>query len=112
MKDKNAADMIDTAPTLIKAVLSDLFVRHWFISFLALLFIVSALMLAQSAHQTRRLTNEWQNLTQQQQSYQIRWESLRLELTSLSETDRISSLARKQLGMVKVTSKNEKVITQ
>jgi len=33
-------------------------------------------------------------------------------MTSLSEANRISSLAKKQLNMKEVNSKNEKIITQ
>ena len=111
MKSKKQNKSKQPAPSLLKALVVDLLVRHWMVSGLAVLFVFSSMQLATTSHHARKLTAEWQNLRQVHQDEQVAWESLRLELTTLSEADRISNLAKKQLGMVEVTTKNEKVIT-
>lgn len=111
MTQKKSKKIANQAPSLIKALMQDIFVRHWFVSAMALLCVVSGMMLALSSHSARRLTTEWQQLRQQHQSEQLNWGALRLELTSLREADRVSGLAKKQLGMIEVNSKNEKVIS-
>ncbi|WP_444997567.1 cell division protein FtsL [Aliikangiella sp. IMCC44359] len=102
---------IKQAPSLLRVLLFDVVIRHWLVSALAVSFIIFSMVLANTSHKTRRLTAEWQKLRQEHQDQQILWESLRLELTTLTEPDRISNLARKELGMVEVTTKNEKVIS-
>ena len=111
MKNNKQKKSVEQAPSLLMALLHDLFVRHWLVSGLAVLFVVSSMQLAKTSHQSRKLTAEFQKLRQSEQEQQVAFESLRLELTTLSEADRISSLAKKQLGMVEVTTKNEKVIS-
>ena len=111
MKKQKQTKKVEQAPSLLKVLVLDLFVRHWLVSALSVLFVISSMYLAKTSHTTRKLTAEWQKLRQQQQDQQVAWEALRLELTTLSEADRISNLAKKQLGMVEVTTKNEKVIT-
>lgn len=111
MAKKKQAKKTQQAPSLLKVLVFDLFVRHWLVSALALLCVISAMQLAKTSHQSRKLTAEWQELRQQHEDEQVAWESLRLELTALSEPDRITNLARKELGMIEVTTKNEKVIT-
>jgi cell division protein FtsL len=111
MKNKKQPNTADAQPSLLKALVVDLFVRHWIVSALVVLFVVSSMQLASTSHKSRKLTAEWQALRQAQQAHQVAWESLRLELTALSEADRISNLAKKQLGMVDVTTKNEMVIS-
>ena len=99
------------APSLLKALVLDIFVRHWGVTTLALLLMVSAMMSAHTSHSSRRFTAELQAQKKQQEVLQIQWEALRLELTTLTEPNRLSSEAIKQLGMKEVTTKNEKVIT-
>ncbi|TQV89829.1 cell division protein FtsL [Aliikangiella coralliicola] len=111
MAKKKQKKVTKKAPALLVVLLSDIFVRHWVVTALALLFVSSSMMIAHTSHSARRLTAEWQELRQQHRTEQVNWESLRLELTTLSEPDRISSQAKKQLGMVEVTTKNEKVIS-
>lgn len=99
------------APSLLKVMLFDFFVKNWLVSLLAIMFLASAMMLAYKTHETRNLTAKWKNLRKQNQQQKIQWDALRLELSSLSEADRISNLARSKLGMKKVDSKTEKVIS-
>jgi len=111
MKNNKQAKTAKQAPSLLKVLVLDLIVRHWLVTALAVLFVISSMHLASTSHTARKLTAEWQKLRDSQQEQQVAHESLRLELTTLSEADRISNLAKKQLGMVEVTTKNEKVIT-
>jgi len=111
MKNNTAVNITDKAPSLLKALLLDIFVRHWTVTVLALIFIGSSMVLVHTSHNTRRLTIAWQGSLQAYQLQQVTWESLRLELSSLREANRISSLAKKQLGMVEVSTTNEKVIS-
>ena len=101
----------NNAPSLLKVLSFDIFVNHWMVTLLALLLVSSAMVLAHTTHDSRRLMSQWQKLRQTHQSNQVVWESLRLELSSLSEADRISNLAKKQLDMIEVNSHNEKVIS-
>ncbi len=100
-----------TAPSLLKVLLVDLFVTYWLIAILAVAFSFSAIMLIYKSHDSRRLTTKWQSLTQQQHQQQLKSDALRLELTSLSESDRIFTLAKKKLGMIEVNANNEEVIS-
>lgn len=111
MKSKKQKKTVQPMPSLLKEMVMDLFVRHWIVSALAVLFVLSAMMSAITSHQARKLTASWQELREEQQDQQIVWESLRLEITTLTEADRIKNLAKKDLGMVEVTTKNETVIT-
>ena len=108
---KKQKKITQKAPALLTVLLGDIFVRHWAVTLLALLFVCSSMMIAHTSHSARRLTAQWQELRQEHQSEQVNWESLRLELTALSEPHRIANQAKKQLGMIKVSTKNEKVIS-
>ena len=111
MKKAKPTKQAQSAPSLLKVLLVELLLRHWLVSLLAVSLVLSSMWLANTSHANRKLTAQWDSLRQAQQNEQIAWESLRLELTALSEADRISNLAKKQLGMIEVTTKNEKVIT-
>ena len=111
MSNKQNSKASNNAPSLLKVLLLEIFVTHWMLTLLALLFVSSAIVLVHTTHDSRRLMSEWQSLKNTHQTEQVVWESLRLELSSLSEIDRISSLAKKQLGMVEVKTHNEKVIS-
>ena len=100
----------DKKPSLVKEVFVDLLLIHWFLSSLVVLFIASAMLQAKTSHETRRSVAKWQSLREQSQQQQIKWQALRLEMSSLTEADRISRLARKQLNMVEVTTEKEKII--
>lgn len=101
----------DKKPSLVKEIFADLLLNHWFLSSLVVLFIASAMLQARTSHETRRAVAKWQSLREESQQQQIKWQALRLEMSSLTEADRISRLARKQLNMVEVTTEKEKIIS-
>ncbi len=111
MTNKKTKKKSTKPPSLIKALLVDIFVSYWMVTALGCVFVCSSMMLAYAGHDNRRLTTEWQKLRQSHQDVQAEWKSLRLEQSALRESDRISDLARKQLNMLDVNSKNEKVIS-
>ena len=98
-------------PTLIKEIVKDVFSRFWLISLLAFFAVTSAMFQAKTSHEARKSVAESQKLREQHQQREIEMQSLRLELTSLTEPNRISSLAKKQLDMIVISTKNEKIIT-
>ena len=110
-KDPRKTKVKDKNPSLLKEIFSDLLMTHWFLSILVVLFIASAMLQARTSHETRRAVAKWQNLRDESQQQQIEWQALRLEMSSLTEADRISRLARKQLNMVEVNNENEKIIS-
>lgn len=107
----NKVSQKNKPPSLVKEILVDILVRHWFLTTLSLVAIASAMLLAKTSHEVRRATAESQELREARQQQEINWQALRLEMTSLSEANRISSKAKKELDMIKVTISNEKVIT-
>ena len=98
-------------PSLIKVLFVDVFAKHWPVALLSTFVVFSAMYQAKTSHDTRRAVAESQKLRETQQKLEIDGQSLRLEITSLTEADRISSLAKKQLDMIEVTTNNEKIIT-
>lgn len=110
MKQSKQKGKSQQPPSLLGVLFSDILISHWIVTLLALLFVCSSMFQAITSHNTRRLTANWQEMREQYQDYQLSSDALRLELTALSEADRISNLARKELGMIEVTTKNEKVI--
>ena len=98
-------------PSLVREIIVDLGIRHWFLTLLVLTVVLSAMMQARTAHDTRLAIAESQKLREERQQEEINWQALRLELTSLTEANRIASKAQKELKMNKVDSKNEKIIT-
>jgi cell division protein FtsL len=111
MTNKNNIKISNNAPSLLKVLLLDIFVNHWIVTTLAGLFVASAMLLAHTTHDSRKLTAQLQALRQLNETEQLTTGSLRLEISSLSEANRISSLAKSQLGMVNVDIRNEKVIS-
>ncbi len=116
MKDKKNNATLKRAkngevPSLLKVLFIDVFAKHWPVALLSTLVVFSAMYQAKTSHETRRAVAESQKLREAQQKLEIDGQSLRLEITSLTEADRISSLAKKQLDMIEVTTKNEKIIT-
>jgi len=99
-------------PSLLATLLNDLLRRHWLITLLVVLNVWSAMQLATSSHQVRRATAKLQQLQQEYQQELAVFESMRLEMAALTEPDRVSSLAKRQLGMTQVTAENERVIEQ
>ncbi len=98
-------------PSLSVEILKDVLLKQGLVSGLLLITIISAMIQAQTSNQVRRAVAQSQSIREQIQKQQIQSQTLRLELTSLSEADRVSSLASKRLGMVEVTNDNEKIIS-
>jgi cell division protein FtsL len=111
MNNKKSQNKTNNTPSLLKVLWLDLFVRHGVVTALAFLTVGSSMLLTVTTHDSRRLTAQLEQLENEQQVKQVAWESLRLELTSLSEADRLSSLAKEELNMIEVKSHNEKVIS-
>ncbi len=109
-KKKRTQKENNKTPSLLKEITNDLLLVHWFIVCLILLLISSAMLQAKTSHDVRKIVAQWQGLREENQQQQIKWQSLRLEMTSLTEADRIARLAKKQLDMIDVNSKNEKII--
>lgn len=101
----------DKQPSLIRELSKDIFSRFWLITLLAISVVFSAMFQAKTSHEARKSVAESQKLREQRQQQEIEMQSLRLELTSLTEANRISSLAKKQLNMIGTNTKNEKIIT-
>jgi len=110
-KKKPRKKIANKPPSLLKEITADLLVRHWLVSLLAIATVISAMKLANTSHDVRRAVAESQQLREQRQQQEIEWQTLRLEMTSLTEADRISRLAKEQLEMIEVSTKNEKIIT-
>ncbi|MDQ7050788.1 MAG: cell division protein FtsL [Enterobacterales bacterium] len=84
-------------PSLGLEILKDIVFKQGVISGLLFLLVASAMIQAQNSNQVRRAVAQSQSLREQTQKEQIQSQTLRLELTSLSEADRVSSLASKKV---------------
>ena len=80
---KKQKKMENKAPSLLKVLAFDIFVRHWWVSALAVLLVISAMMLAHTSHEARRMTADFQTLRQSYSDEQVVWEALRLEMDNL-----------------------------
>jgi len=98
-------------PSLIKELGKDIAATYWLITVLAVIAVATAMFQAKTSHEARRAVAESQKLREKRQQQEIELQSLRLELTSLTEANRISSLAKKNLDMIEISTKNEKIIT-
>ena len=110
-KKKQRKKVTNKSPSLLKEMAGDILVRHWFVSLLAIAAVVSAMNLANTSHDIRRAVAESQQLRELRQRQEIEWQTLRLEMSSLTEADRISRLAKKEQKMIEVNTENEKIIT-
>lgn len=98
-------------PSLVKEIVSDLLIKNWLLSLLIVIAVLSAMFQVKTSHEVRSAFAEFQQLREERQQQDINLQTHRLEMTSLSETNRILSLAKKKLDMIKVNDKNEKIIT-
>ena len=110
-KKQKKLPLKNTHPSLLGALFSDVFRTYWLVSLLGIITVLSAMFQAKTTHDARKAVAESQKLREQRQQYEIELQALRLELTSLTEANRISSLAKKNLDMIEVSTKNEKIIT-
>ncbi|MGB0496534.1 MAG: cell division protein FtsL [Kangiellaceae bacterium] len=97
-------------PSLLGAVVVDVFIKRWFLTLLVVVAVLSAMQKVKNTHSERRAIAKLQLLKEQNQQLQIEWQSLNLEMTALSESDRVFQLAKNELNMIKVNSNNEKII--
>lgn len=108
---KNNKNSQQVIPSLLKEILFDLLVNNWLLSLLVIITVLSAMLQAKTSHEVRRAFSDFQQLREERQKQDINLQTHRLEMTSLSEANRILSLAKKELDMIKVNEKNERIIT-
>ncbi|MBV1911075.1 MAG: cell division protein FtsL [Kangiellaceae bacterium] len=98
-------------PSLLKSLIKDVLVTNWLLSLLFICVVTSAMFQAITSHEARVALAKSEALREQRQQYEIEMQTLRLEITSLTEANRISSLAKKQLDMTEINTENERIIT-
>ena len=75
-------------------------VKQWIhVLLLAVLVVASAIGVAYSTHQTRKLVADFQLLKTQQYAMQVEWGQLLLEQSTWGSFNRVEQLASKRLGM-------------
>lgn len=84
-------------------------IARWAAPVLVILVVVSALGVAYSVHEARRLTDRSQQLQRQQAQLETRWGQLLLEHSTWGSYARVERLAREELGM-KVPTTDERVL--
>lgn len=82
---------------------------RWAAPVLLALVVASALSVAYSVHETRRLTDRSQQMQAQQAQLDTRWGQLLLEHSTWGSYARVEGLARQELGM-KLPTTNERVL--
>lgn len=82
------------------------------IPLLLALVVVSALGVAYSVHETRRLTDHAQDLEQREVQLETRWGQLLLEKSTWGSYARVERLARQKLGMKRPTTDERVLIRQ
>lgn len=68
---------------------------------LAVAVIVSALLVAESKHNTRALFQEIEQLRDERDALNVEWSRLRLEQGALSTHSRVEAIARDELGLIR-----------
>lgn len=71
----------------------------WWPPLLLMLVAASAMSVAYSVHETRRLTDRAQQAQRQQAELETRWGQLLLEQSTWGSYTRVERLAREELGM-------------
>ncbi|MCH2557271.1 MAG: cell division protein FtsL [Alcanivorax sp.] len=82
---------------------------RWLAPLLLLLVVASALGVAYSVHEARRLTDRTQQLLSEQAELETRWGQLLLEHSTWGSYARVERLAREELGM-KLPQTDERVL--
>jgi len=98
-------------PSLLTLIFIEIFYKNWLLTILVIIVVFSSMQKARTSHDARRAIAKLQMLKEENQQLQIEWQSLNLEMTAISESDRVTQLATKELGMVRVNSNNEKIIS-
>ena len=82
---------------------------RWLAPLLLLMVVASALGVAYSVHEARRLTDRTQQLLSEQAALETRWGQLLLEHSTWGSYARVERLAREELGM-KLPQTDERVL--
>ncbi|MBM7332360.1 MAG: cell division protein FtsL [Alcanivorax sp.] len=82
---------------------------RWLAPLLLLMVVASALGVAYSVHEARRLTDRTQQLLSEQAALETRWGQLLLEHSTWGSYARVERLAREELGM-KLPETDERVL--
>ncbi|WP_394130671.1 cell division protein FtsL [Shewanella maritima] len=101
--------MTQSSLNLPRVVLQDIWHHKWIV-LLAIIAMANAILVVHTSDATRKLTSQWDNLLQQQDSLDIEWRNLLLEEQSLSEHSRVTRIASKQLQMARPLPREEVVI--
>jgi len=73
--------------------------KSFLLTVLLILFLISALAVIVSKYQSRLLFIEIQKQEKRLDNYEVEWGQLQLELTMLTEENRVESIAKKQLQL-------------
>jgi cell division protein FtsL len=106
-REKKAKNTI----SLLSSIFIEVFIKNWLLVLLIMVTVISSMQKARTSHNSRRAIAKLELLKEESQQLQIEWQSLKLEMTAVSENNRITQLAMKELGMVTVNSSNEKIIS-
>ncbi len=77
-----------------------IFFRNVSLAILLSILLVSALLVIYYKHESRLLFIELQKLERDLDAYEVEWGQLQLELTTLTEQNRIENVASEQLHLV------------
>lgn len=91
---------------LSKVIWSDLSSHFWLV-FLVLSVMFSAIAVIYSAHQNRLLIGHWEELREQRDKLKLEARHLLLEEMALAEHSRIEELATQKLGMKRPETEKE-----
>ncbi len=96
----------DRQVNLSKVIWSDL-VSHFWLVFLVISVLLSAIAVIYSAHQNRLLIGHWEELREQRDKLKLEARHLLLEEMALAEHSRIEQLATQKLGMKRPATEKE-----
>ena len=92
-----------------RLIWQDLLAHRWLV-LLAVLVFVSAIAVVFSAHKSRQLTSQWEQLQQHRDELDIEWRHLLIEEMALAEHSRIERIASQELNMKRPQADLEVVV--
>lgn len=110
-KNKSREKQSEYIPSLLSSIFIEVFIKNWLLVLLVIVTVISSMQKARASHNSRRAIAKLELLKEESQQLQIEWQSLNLEMTAVSENNRVTELATQELGMVTVNSSNEKIIS-
>ncbi len=110
-KIKSKDKSVKNIPSLLALIFVEIFYKNWLLTLLVIIAVISSMQKARTSHNARRAIAKLQLLKEESQQLQIEWQSLNLEMTAVSESNRVTQLATKELEMITVNSNNEKIIS-